>query len=163
MRFRHRVWSIKTAEAVFAAIVLAVACYLAVFAADRWGETPAWLRAGLLGLAIAGFAIYVPWKLYCWIWKNRELTQLARLLSQDQPRVGDRLLGVIELVQNRHDQHASPGLCQAAIQQVADDTRDVDFLHSVPAATHRQWGWAAAGMILLALGAFLTPARDPMP
>ncbi len=155
--FRQRVWSVKTAEAILAAVVLGVATYLAVFVADRLGETPTWLRGLLLALALAGLFAFVPWKLYRWVWGNRRLTQLARLLAQDQPRVGDRLLGVIELVQSRQDRHASPALCRAAIQQVADDTRDVDFLRSVPHPTHRRWGWAAGGMLVLGLAAMLVP------
>jgi hypothetical protein len=157
VRFQRRVWMIKTIEAIGAVIVLAAVCFLAVFVADRLGETPAWLRGLLLGTSLAGLGLYLPLKLHRWIWGNRQLTQLARLLAQDQPRVGDRLLGVIELVENRHDRHASPGLCHAAIQQVADDTRQVDFLQSVPRSLHRRWSAVAGLMMVMALAALVVP------
>jgi hypothetical protein len=157
VRYRQRVWTVKTVEAVGALVVMSVVCYLAVFVADRLGETPAWLRALCFGVPLAGLLLFLPWKLYRWIWGNRQLTQLARLLAQDQPRVGDRLLGVIELVENRHDRHMSPALCQAAIGQVADDTRPIDFLRSVPHSTHRRWSAAAALMLAVAVAALLVP------
>ena len=97
-RFRRRVWMIKTAEATLIVVTLGLLSYIAVFALDRFGETPAWLR-GLLLFGVAGAAMcWLPWQLNRWVWRNRSLSQLARLLSRDQPHVGDRLLGVIELV-----------------------------------------------------------------
>jgi hypothetical protein len=82
---------------------------------------------------------------------------LARLLADDQPRVGDRLLGVIELVQTQGDANASPGLVRAAIQQVADDTRPLDFLRSVPCPRHRFWRNGALAAALVGAMALLVP------
>lgn len=156
-RFQQRVWSIKTLEALGVALAVLVGSYLLVFMLDRLGETPATLRGGLLAVGLVACVGYLPWKLYQWVWSLRQLAPLARLLAKDQPRVGDRLLGVIELAEARGDQHASPALCRAAIQQVADDTRDVDFLRSVPAPRHRRWLAVAGGAALLALAALLVP------
>src|SRR5262245_29177785 len=99
LAFRQRVWSTKFAEGVFLAVVLIASTFLISFAADRLTETPAALRWLLLLAGLAGWFILLPMKLYRWIWNQRRLDQLARLMSQDQPRIGDRLLGVIELVQ----------------------------------------------------------------
>jgi hypothetical protein len=66
------------------------------------------------------------------------------------------LLGIVELA--RAD-HAAAGrserLVQAAMSQAADAVKDQDFTHAVPQARHRQWGFAAAGAVALALLAFL--------
>ncbi|MCA9199565.1 MAG: hypothetical protein KDA87_18605 [Planctomycetales bacterium] len=156
LQFRRKVWAVKTAEAVFTTGTVMALSYLTVFVLDRLGETPAWLRTATLLVALAALLIYLPAKLYRWIWQTRGLTALARLLAQDQPRVGDRLLGVIELVQH-HDNNASPRLCEAAIQQVADDTRPIDFLRSVPKPRHKQKGVLAGLFAVLTVAALCIP------
>lgn len=155
--FRQRVWSVKFGEAIGVAWTTLLLSYLAVFGFDRLGETSTVLRTTLLALGAAGGLVYLPWKIYRWIWQQRHLTQLARLLARSQPRVGDRLLGVIELVETRSDQNASPALCRAAIQQVADDTRAVDFLPCVPTPRHKRWLSIAAGTLVVAVTALLVP------
>jgi hypothetical protein len=74
-----------------------------------------------------------------WVWRNRRLEQLARLLSRKHPHVGDQLLGIIELVRNDAEQARSRTLCEAAIEQVAEDARKRDFRDAVPNPRHRQW------------------------
>ncbi len=155
--FRRRVWSVKFGEGVGVAWTTLLLSYLAVFGFDRLGDTGPLLRTILLAFGAAGLFIYLPWKAYRWIWQQRHLTQLARLLSRSQPRVGDRLLGVIELVETKGDKNASPALCRAAIQQVADDTRAIDFLPCVPAPRHKRWLSIAAGMSAVAVAALLVP------
>lgn len=159
--FQRRVWSVKTLEAVAIAVVLITVSYLFVFVADRLGETPNWLRASALGVGLLGWAVIVPWMLYRWVWRSRRLTDVARLLSQEKPRIGDRLLGVIELANNMNDQHASPALCQAAIEQVATDTRDVDFQQFVPSPRHRKRGLWAVACLALAVGALFVRGAGP--
>jgi hypothetical protein len=156
--FRRRVWSIKMIEAGGAAIFGVAAAFLATFALDRAWDTPAGLRAGLLVAAGLGCAI-VPAAIHRWIWRNRRLEQLARLLSHTHPRVGDQLLGVIELVRSDTEQARSRALCEAAIEQVARDARQRDFRDAVPHPRHRLWVGLAAVPLAVALGLFaLVPA-----
>lgn len=158
LAFRGKLWANKTLEGIFLAVVLMISTYLLVFIGDRLTETPAWIRAALLLAGLAGWLVYLPWQVYQWVWQHRELNQLARLMAHDQPRIGDRLLGVIELVQTSGDGNASPGLIRAAIQQVAEDTRSMNFDASLPRPRHRYWGaWAGAAAVA-ALAALLVPA-----
>ncbi len=150
--FQKRVWSVKAAEAVFAGAVALTVAFLLLFLADRLGDTPKAVRLLLFVAGISGFAFFLPVKIYRWIWRNRRFNDLARLLAREQPRVGDRLLGIIELAQHK-DENASTALCQAAIEQVAHDTRDIDFQQSVPQPRHKSWGWAAAACCALAVAA----------
>lgn len=150
--FQKRVWSIKTAEAVFAGAVTLTIAFLLLFLGDRLGDTPKWLRLLLFLAGISGVAFFLPIKIYRWVWCHRRFTDLARLLARQRPRVGDRLLGIIELAQHK-DENASTALCQAAIEQVARVTRDMDFRQSVPQPRHKTWGWAATMCSLLALAA----------
>ena len=51
--FRRRVWVVKLAEGLLAALFGIALSYLLVFALDRFFETPGWLRLTLL---VAGAA-----------------------------------------------------------------------------------------------------------
>ena len=153
--FRRKVWWTKTAEALAIAAFGLLAAYLAVFALDRAVDTPASLRAGLLAAAFAVGCV-LPIYAYRWIWRRRQLPQLARLLSKKHPLFGDQLLGVIELAESEMEQVRSRALCEAAIEQVADDAAKRDFSEALPAPRHRRWLAAAAApamaaVILLAL------------
>jgi len=148
--FRRRVWSIKLIEAACGALFVALVCFLATFALDRLLDTPSELRFGLLGVALFGFAL-VPFALYRWVWRRRRLDQLARLLSLEHPRIGDQLLGVIELVQSESEQARSLALCEAAVQQVAAVAGKSDFSGSVPNPRHRRRALCAGLVAAVAL------------
>ena len=70
------------------------------------------------------------------------------------PRLGDQLLGIVEL--SRHeDASRSERLVQAAMAQAADAVKDKDFTHAVPEARHARWAWALGAAALVALAAAL--------
>ncbi len=150
--FRRRVWTIKSIEGLCAAATGLVGAYLFVFAADRVFETPVWLRWGMFVVAACSCAL-VPLCLYRWVWRQRRLEQLARLLGRRHPSIGDQMLGIIELVRNEFEQARSRALCEAAIQQVAVAAAKRDFRDSVPNPRHQRWALSAAAPIVLALAA----------
>ena len=118
--------------------------FLLVFGLDRVWDTPSWPRMVLFVAAAIGCAL-LPWTLHRWVWRNRTLEQLARLLTRKHPHVGDQLLGIIELVHSDSEQARSLRLCQAAIHQVAEDATRRDFRDAVPSPRHRLWG----GLVLV--------------
>ena len=144
--FRRLVWTVKIVEALAGACFGILVAYLVLFGLDRVWDTPGPLRALLFTAAAAGCA-YVPFFLHRWVWRNRRLEELARLLARKLPRVGDQLLGIIELAHNEFEQARSPALCEAAIREVAHDAERVDFEHAVPHPRHRLW-LALAGVPL---------------
>jgi len=144
--FRRRVWTIKTIEAVCAAAFGVLAMFLVLFTLDRVGDTPSGPRVGLLGLAALACLI-VPLALYRWVWRQRRPDQLARLLARKHPRIGDQLLGVIELAHDDSEQSRSRRLVEAAIEQVALDSAKRNFRDAVPTPRHRRW-----------IGALVVPA-----
>ena len=99
--FRRRVWTIKMVEAVCAAAFgVAGRVPADVRARPRLGH--AGLAPGRCSSSAAAVGLrIVPLALYRWVWRNRRLEQLARLLAPKHPQVGDQLLGVIELVRER--------------------------------------------------------------
>lgn len=149
--FRRRVWSIKLTEAVAAAIFGLVLAFLVMFVFDRVWETPGWVRGALFVAAWVGLALF-PLAVYRWVWRNRRLDELARLLSRKHPQVGDQLLGIIELVRSDSEQARSRDLCEAAIVQVAHDAQRHDFRDAVPTPRHRLWGWLVGVPAVLVLG-----------
>jgi hypothetical protein len=171
--FRRRVRVVKLVEAGCGAVVGVLLAYLATFLLDRVWDTPAGVRLGIFAAAVAACAL-VPLALHRWVWRQRRLEQLARLLGRTHPRIGDQLLGIIELVGNEAEQARSLALCEAAVQQVAEQAESRDFTDAVPNPRHRRraafaLGAGAIGLGLLALypaaaanawARFLAPWRD---
>ena len=149
--FRRLVWTIKIVEAVAAAGFGILVAYLVLFGLDRFWDTPRPLRLALF-LAAAAACATIPIFLHRWVWRQRRLEQLARLLARKYPRVGDQLLGIIELVHNEYEQARSPALCEAAIREVARDAEKVDFDHAVPHPRHRLWLALAGVPLAIAIG-----------
>ena len=157
-QFRGRVWRIKLLEAIAGALFGVLVGYLAVFALDRFTETPAGVRlAAFLGAVAACAAI--PVAFHRWIWGQRGLEQLARLISRRFPGIGDQLLGIIELVRSAESPAGlgdrSRTLCEAAIAQVAERAGTFDLDQAVPRPRHRAWLLAAAVPACLAIAAAL--------
>jgi hypothetical protein len=153
--FRRRVWTIKGLEVVSVALVGLLLAFLLLFVFDRVSETSRLARGALLLGALACLAT-IPLQLYRWVWRQRKLEQLARLLSRRLPLLGDQLLGVIELVRNDAEQARSRALCAAAVQQVSDETERRDFSVALPPSRHRIWGSAAVLGLVMLLGLAIT-------
>jgi hypothetical protein len=154
--FRRRVWIVKLAEGVLAALFGLTVSYLLVFVLDRFGETPVWARVCILVAGGATLGLGLPLKWHRWVWRQRRLEDVARLLRLTFPRLGDQLLGIVELARMDHGAAGrSERLVQAAIAQTAEAVKERDFTKAVPNAHHRQWGLAAAFVVGLAALAFV--------
>ena len=140
--FRRRVWTIKMAEAFGAAVFVVLATFLCVFAADRLGDTPRWLRSSIWTAAACGCAI-VPLQLQTLDLACCCCLEQSRLLTAKLPRLGDQLLGIIELVESEGEQKRSRALCEAAVRSVALDAQKCNLNIAAPNSRHRSW-WAMA-------------------
>lgn len=149
--FRRRVWAIKLIEASAGAVLGVVAAFLLTFCLDRVWDTPAQVRFGAFLFAALGCAL-LPLALHRWVWRQRKLEQLARLLRRAHPRIGDQFLGIIELVNSEAEQARSLALCQAAVEQVARQAAASDFTGAVPRPKHRRLGVAAVGALGVGAG-----------
>lgn len=154
--FRQRVWAVKLAEGLLAAVFGLALSYLVVFALDRLMETPSWLRLTILVAGAATLGLGLPLKWHRWVWRQRRLEDAARLLRRTFPRLGDQLLGIVELARLDHAaQGRSERLVEAAMAQAAEAVKDRDFTQAVPDARHRQWSWAAGGAVAIAVVGFV--------
>ncbi|HSJ01175.1 MAG TPA: hypothetical protein VK956_01925, partial [Verrucomicrobium sp.] len=105
----------------------------------------------------ATLGIGLPWKWHQWVWRQRRLEDAARLLRRTFPRLGDQLLGIVQLARlDEGEAGRSERLMQAAMAQAAEAVKDRDFTHAVPDARHRQWGYAAVAGVALTVLAFAT-------
>lgn len=155
--FRRRVRWIKWLEGLLAAAFGLLLSWFGVFFLDRLMETPGWLRGLMLaaGVAVPGLLLPLVW--HRWVWSQRRLEDVARLVRRRFPRLGDQLLGTIELA--HADTAALAGrserLVQAAIDQAATAIEGRDLAPAVPNPRHRRWAIAAGSVGAFALAALL--------
>lgn len=160
-QYQKRVWTIKLAEGALAAIFGLLVSYTVVFCLDRVWDTPAPLRAFILGVGMVGMIFFLPMKYYNWVWKHRQLDGVARLLQHKFPRFGDHVLGIVELAGNRTDQLSSPTLVEAAMRQVDSEVAGHNLADAVPNPRHRRWAFAAAfPLVLVVIGAVVIPTTS---
>ena len=150
-QFRTYVWRTKLLEACGLLCTVILLGYALLFASDRLQDTTPAIRWLLWGAALVSL-IWIPWVVYRWVWRQRTFPQLARLLRRRDRRIGDPLLGVIELAEDRQEQQRSPALVAAALRQVAESAQGRDFTNSAPRHHARQWLGAAGALAALAIG-----------
>ncbi len=158
--FRRRLWWIKVGEGLLAGVFGLLLSYVALFVIDRFFETPAIVRAALLLAGTLGLGIGFPLKWHRWVWRTRQLEQVARLLRRRYPQFGDQLLGIVELAHAEGNTKGySESLLRAAVAQVDEETSHRNFDEAVPNTGLRRWGWAAGGLVaVVSLVLVLTPA-----
>lgn len=154
-RYRKRVWFVKIAEAVLAAIFGLLVSYLTVFFLDRLFDTPAPLRTCILLLGCFGPVFLLPLKIHNWVWRRRRFDQVARLIQRTYPRFGDHLLGIVELTEGGSMEGQSRRLVEAAIRQVDGELEHRDLSKAVPSPTHWRWAWAAGAPLVMVVGLML--------
>ena len=136
--FRRHLWRAKLVEAVLAGFFGLLFSFLLVFVLDRMMPTPGWLRLLILIAGTSLFTFFAPYWIHRWILKNRRENQLARMISRKFPRLGDRLLGVLELSgQNESATTLSPALRAAATRDVAAAAAKRDFANALPSNRNR--------------------------
>jgi hypothetical protein len=154
--FRAQVRSVKLTEALLAALSGIALSYLIIFVADRFTETPLAVRCIICLLGATTAVIGIPLKWYRWVWKQRRLEDAARLLRRTFPRLGDQLLGIVELARgNGLPTGHSDRLVRAAMEQAAEVVKDRDFRNAVPESTHTQWALRTLFIALLCAGAWI--------
>ena len=149
-RYQRKIWTVKLIEGVCAAAFGLLISYLVVFVLDRFVDTSSTARLAILLAGCVGVGLWLPWMMHRWVWKSRKLEQVARMLKINHPRLGDYLLGIIELVNNRSFDGTSESLCRAALEQADRETSERDFSDAVPYPTHKRWAMIAGVPLLIA-------------
>ena len=154
--YRRKLWRIKITEAFLAGIIGLVLSFLLVFVLDRFLQTPATLRLILLLAGTSLFTIFAPLWMRRWVWGHRRENELARLIAQKHPDLGDRLLGIIELQEQRETKDSlSPRLRVAAMETVAADAQKQGLQSALPASWLKKALGFSLLLIALTVAAFL--------
>ena len=140
-KFRAKVWRIKVLEALLAGLFGLLFSYILVFALDRFFPTPGILRLFILLAGISLFAVFAPLWINRWVFKHRRENQLAQLIAKQYPRLGDRLLGAVEL-QSQNESSISPRLRDAAMAEVAKEINTRDLENALPRSWRKRWAFA---------------------
>ncbi len=124
----------------------------ALFVCDRWDDTPPELRAALAAAGAAAAA----WAAAAWLrrrtWRRRGMRALARMVQRRHPRLGDSLLGAVELSEMpAPGAGVSPALCQAALRQVAESAARFNFRRAVSTRLPRLCLWSALSLAVLVI------------
>jgi len=145
----RRLWRLDSLAALTGGVGSLLLSYALQFSSDRLWDTPQWLRLLFALAGWAGFAVFAYGYGDRWIWKRRSIRQLAVIVQRRYQRLGDRLLGIVELADPRaRPSNYSAELCTAAITQVAGEASSFDFRQ---AATQRQPRHQLFGFLALAL------------
>src|SRR6185295_2989943 len=94
---RKRLFSFETTFALAFALSAILLGLFLNFLSDRLWDTPVWLRVFLLGAAIFGVLAAGLWWAQRWVIRPRGLREFAVLVQRKFRRLGDRLLGIVEL------------------------------------------------------------------
>jgi hypothetical protein len=150
----RRLWRVDTVIMVAGALSGLLVSFALLFVSDRFWDTPRSVRILLTGVGLGVLAYFVVGWLRLWVLGRRDTRALATIVQGEYRRLGDRLLGIVELADaNKRPANVSEALCKAAIAQVSTEALRFDFRLAV--ATRKPKLFALAAVFLLLLG--LTP------
>ena len=154
--FRRQLWRMKIIESIGAGLIGLLVSFLLVYGLDRIMPTPGWARLLILLGGAFLFAGFAPYWVHRWVWGHRREAQLARLIAKRFPGLGDRLLGVIELQDQKGSAETlSPRLREAAMEAVAAETGRRPLGDAMPPSRHRIAALVALVLVVTATVAFL--------
>ena len=154
--YEGRLRKMETLASVAGGIIGLLGTFTLLFVFDRFIDTPRWARLILTLTAGALAAWFAQGWAQHWLWHRRGPAQLAKLLQRHFKTLGDRLQGIIELVEsNDLPADISPALMRAAIRQVAEESQRFDFGQAVPVRPTRRRTLAAIALAALTAAPFV--------
>lgn len=157
--FQSHLWRVKITEAILAGIFGLIVSFLLVFLLERAFPIPATARFIILLAGTSLSAVFAPLWIRRWVFGHKREDQIARLISKKFPKLGDRLLGIIELQdQNETREALSPELRAAAMAHVAAQAAKRDMGDALPVSRHKKLAAAVGlGFAVIALGVSIAP------
>lgn len=155
-RLEKRLFRVETGLLAAGCAAGLAGSYLLVFVSDRVWDSPAPLRTAIFAggaVVIGGFTS--AW-LKRWVIRKRSRKDLATIVQRRFQRLGDRLLGIVELSSEETHQYGfSPELYRAAIRQVAADAAQYDFTEAVSRGGLKRARRIAIATGMAAIGSFI--------
>ena len=152
-RFQRRWKWISLIALVGMLALIPLLSFLLLFLSDRIWDTPQWAR-WTLALPVPMLMVWTltPF-VRRWLLQPPDAAQLARAMGRIDRRVGDRLLGAVELSEGADTAWAgSPALRKAAIAQVTGELSQVHAEEKLDPRPARKRISVAGALCLLALG-----------
>ena len=111
--FERRLRTMETVAAICGGLSGVLLAYFVLFISDRFWDTPLVLRMCLTLTAALGAAWFTHRWISNWIMKRRDIRNLAKLVQKHHRKLGDRLLGIVELAdESSRSGNVSPALCR---------------------------------------------------
>ena len=115
----RKLWLVDTVIALCGLVAGLVVSYLLLFLSDRFWATPAGWRILFTAAGLSVAAFFAWFWIRHWIINRRNNRVLAAIVQQKHGRMGDRLMGAVELTdQDQRPENVSEALCRAAIEQI---------------------------------------------
>ena len=144
-----RLWLVDSMLAIGGTICGLILSYALLFVSDRFWDTSPAIR---LLLTVSGLAVGIYLTLFWlknWVFNRRDTRKLSTIVQRHYPRLGDRLLGIVELSeQDKSKGEVSEGLRQASIEQVSKEAIRFNF-RTVVAMRKANLSVFCAAMLLL--------------
>ncbi|MDA7882140.1 GtrA family protein, partial [Akkermansiaceae bacterium] len=158
--FQRHLWRVKITEAILAGIFGLMVSFLAVFLLERLFPMPPLARFGILIAGTSLSAVFAPLMVRRWVFGHRREEQLARLIAKKFPKIGDRLLGIVELQdQSESRETLSPELRAAAMEHVARQAAKWDMTEALPNSRHRKLALGVAFAALATIVGFIVAPK----
>ena len=150
----RKIFSLKFGSLLLLALSLS---WLALFASDRLWDTPVWAR---MALSCSGWGAALA---FAWMIRRTAFDRsgsrkwLARQVRNRFGGPGDRLLGIIELTDKRHEEHTSysESLYTAALKRVEGEVSNLSLDQTFDRKPAKRAGLAASAFALGLLACFL--------
>ena len=158
--FQKHLWRVKVTEAVLAGIFGLIVSFLVVFLLERLFPIPPLARFGILIAGTSLSAVFAPLMVRRWVFGHRREDQLAKLIAKKFPKLGDRLLGIVELQdQTESRETLSPELRAAAMEHVARQAAKRDMTEALPDSRHRKLAIGVIVAVFLAVIGFIVAPK----
>ena len=151
-RFEQRWRALHTFTVIGLLLLIPLISFGLLAISDRIWATPDWARF-LLAVPVPLLLVSALWPwLKRWVLQRPNARQLAQVMGKLDRRVGDRLLGAVELSEGTHENwEGSPALRKAAIQQVARELATVKAEEKLDTEPARKLGIAATALLVASL------------
>ncbi|MFA6290307.1 MAG: hypothetical protein WC637_00925 [Victivallales bacterium] len=159
--FQKKLRAVESATALLAVFCIAASSFTALYISDRVWDTPVILRFALFIAGLIPFLIFIYYTVHHIFRERRDFKNLSILVQKHHQKLGDSLLGVVELAENKDlSQNTSEELCSAAISNIAEKAGSMDFCEAIDRKTLKRFLACslAAIIILMDLFIFTRPA-----
>lgn len=154
--FRKKLRAVESATAALAVFCIASISFTVLYLSDRLWDTPVILRFGLFLAGLTPFLILIYYTIHHVFRERRDFKNLSVLVQKHHQKLGDSLLGVIELAENKDlSENVSRELCSAAITSIAEKSESMDFCEAINREKLKRFLACTLALLIILLDLFI--------